>query len=143
MTHYCLGFAFKDEWVYLIEKIKPDWQKGKLNGVGGKVEAGETPIEAMVREFEEETGVKTRLADWTFFTAMTFQDVKVFCYAANLPNGAEPISTTEEKVCCWSSQKLIVYDFRLLDNLKWLIPMARHVIEHPEAKPPPRTLCHE
>ena len=42
--------------VLLIRKNRPSWQKGKLNGVGGKVEAGETPTAAMDREFKEETG---------------------------------------------------------------------------------------
>jgi 8-oxo-dGTP pyrophosphatase MutT (NUDIX family) len=29
--------------VLLIEKQKPAWQRGKLNGVGGKIEPGENP----------------------------------------------------------------------------------------------------
>lgn len=58
--NYVLGFMFdwNAEHVVLIQKTKPKWQEGLLNGVGGKIEEGETPYEAMVREFEEETGVK-------------------------------------------------------------------------------------
>lgn len=78
-TRYCLGFMFSEEVhtpkirqpvVVLIRKNKPKWQEGHLNGVGGKVEANEYPIYAMVREFEEETGVKTITDDWTHFGAM-------------------------------------------------------------------------
>lgn len=46
-TIYVAGFLFgpmpRHNYVALIRKNKPDWQKGKLNGIGGKVEAGETP----------------------------------------------------------------------------------------------------
>lgn len=44
MQEYVLGFAFtpKDlkgnQKVVLIEKLKPEWQKGKFNGIGGKLE---------------------------------------------------------------------------------------------------------
>lgn len=40
MTQYCLGFAFTDHdnFVILIRKNKPAWQKGLLNGVGGESE---------------------------------------------------------------------------------------------------------
>jgi len=64
MIKYALGFLFsKDkEKVVLIKKTKPEWQAGFLNGVGGKVEQGETYVEAMIREFEEETGVV--FTDW-------------------------------------------------------------------------------
>lgn len=55
---YVLGFMFNEDEskVLLIMKNRPAWQAGKLNGVGGKIEAGETPIQAMEREFAEETG---------------------------------------------------------------------------------------
>jgi 8-oxo-dGTP diphosphatase len=56
---YVLGFAFdKSDNVILVRKQKPKWQKGLLNGVGGKIEIGETSSDAMFREFREETGLK-------------------------------------------------------------------------------------
>jgi 8-oxo-dGTP diphosphatase len=43
-TQYVLGFLFdpSQKDVVLIKKLKPEWQKGKLNGVGGKIEEGES-----------------------------------------------------------------------------------------------------
>lgn len=58
MKHYVLGFAFDSRnRVVLIHKERPDWQRGKWNGVGGHINEGELPYSAMVREFKEETGV--------------------------------------------------------------------------------------
>jgi len=57
VKHYVVGFAFnqKDE-VLLVKKIKPSWQFDQWNGLGGKIEDGETPHQTMCREFTEETG---------------------------------------------------------------------------------------
>ena len=38
----------------LLAKKKRGFGEGKYNGVGGKLEDGETPEEAMIRETEEE-----------------------------------------------------------------------------------------
>jgi 8-oxo-dGTP diphosphatase len=59
MQHYACGFLFSTDRtrVVLIRKRRPAWQAGRLNGVGGKLEPGETPLQAMTREFFEEAGV--------------------------------------------------------------------------------------
>jgi len=50
--------------VALIRKRRPDWQAGRWNGIGGHREGFELPLDAMVREFEEETSVKTYREQW-------------------------------------------------------------------------------
>jgi 8-oxo-dGTP diphosphatase len=59
ITSYCVGFLFTsdEDQVLLIRKRLPSWQAGRLNGIGGKIEAGETPLDALAREFKEEAGV--------------------------------------------------------------------------------------
>jgi 8-oxo-dGTP diphosphatase len=128
MIAYVVGFAFRPRLtgmeVVLIRKTKPAWQAGKLNGVGGKIEAGELATEAMAREFEEETGVV--LNDWVSFTEMRCKDCVVYCFAAWLPNKATPHTTTEEgvEVGRWTSDGKFS-----LPNLDWLIPMAKLALE--------------
>ena len=58
---YVTGFLFSADasHLVLIKKINPAWQRGLFNGIGGKVEANEIAVDAMVRECLEETGVLT------------------------------------------------------------------------------------
>ena len=124
MIRYVVGFLFnKDKSkVVLIEKNRPEWQKGYSNGVGGKIEEGETPEMAMVREFEEEAGLK--IETWTSFCEI--KDVNEnyvvhFFYAIH-----EPIDDVESKTD--EKLKIVnVYDLyfeQVIENLRWLIPMC-------------------
>ncbi len=63
ITEYVLIFPFNKTCgsVWLITKEKPEWQKGSLNGIGGKIEAGETPMQAAIRELKEESGLKAKV----------------------------------------------------------------------------------
>ena len=67
---YCLGFLVSDHEVLLIRKKRPVWQEGLLNGIGGKVDAFEHPLNAMVREMREETGIYTYPHEWRQFAVM-------------------------------------------------------------------------
>jgi 8-oxo-dGTP diphosphatase len=53
---FVLGFLFTPDrsQVALLVKNRPAKLAGRLNGLGGAIEAGETPSAAMAREFEEE-----------------------------------------------------------------------------------------
>jgi ADP-ribose pyrophosphatase YjhB (NUDIX family) len=65
-TEYCVGFAFFGSDVILIRKARPAFQKGLLNGVGGKIEFGENVFQAMIREFFEETKTLTYINQWKY-----------------------------------------------------------------------------
>ncbi len=61
---FACGFLFSTDRrrVLLIRKRRPAWQVGKLNGIGGKIEPSESPIQAMEREFFEEA--QLRITGW-------------------------------------------------------------------------------
>ena len=84
MTYYCLGFLFdyKANKVGLINKIG-GWQDGMVNGIGGKIEDGETPRRAMFREFEEETGARPNY--WSSKAILVGKSWTVFVFSN--PNG--------------------------------------------------------
>ena len=120
--YYVCGILFDKELqnVVLIWKEKPAWQKGKLNGVGGKIEKGESPAEAMIREFEEETGL--RIESWTELVSARGDDWQVYFYFA-VSNQAIYAETQEtEEVAFIPVDRLD--DFDHIDNLRWLIPLA-------------------
>ena len=54
-TH-SMGLIFNESYdrLVLIQKNRPDWQKGSLNGIGGKIEEGENEYGCIVRECKEE-----------------------------------------------------------------------------------------
>ena len=58
MNRYVVGFAVTpDNEFLLVKKLRPKWQAGHLNGIGGKIEEEETPIAAMKREASAEAGL--------------------------------------------------------------------------------------
>lgn len=140
---YVCGFAFYDiesgfrPRVVLMRKVKPDWQAGKLNGVGGKIEAGETPEVAMAREFKEETGVTTSPLEWEAYAKMTFPKAEVIFLRSFDPTVEHATTQT-----VWSEEvganitepvehRLVrgideIADDRIMPNLRWAIPLAYH-----------------
>ena len=56
---YSLVFMFDErDNVALIHKNRPDNLAGKLNGIGGKAEPGESMLETAIREVREEAAVE-------------------------------------------------------------------------------------
>lgn len=121
MKHYVAGFLFSSDFerVVLIEKQKPDWQKGLLNGVGGKIEPGETPEEAMRREFMEETGMDVE--DWTEYTTLGGEGWRVHFFYG-IGNVEAAVTLTDELVLVRRVDDL--WALPVIQNLQWLIPMA-------------------
>lgn len=64
VKHQVLGFCLTQFGTILILKSRPAWIAGKWNGVGGKIEPGESVVDAMVREFCEETGLVAEAHQW-------------------------------------------------------------------------------
>jgi len=134
MTEYVLGFAFTEDYagfnrVMLIQKLKPEWQAGKLNGIGGKIELGETPHRAMAREFFEEAGLVSLPSSWLKFAVMEFQNCQVHCFTTRCEWKVfkRAYSKTEEKVRSFQIDEMIfqkLVDEKAIENLHWLIPMA-------------------
>ncbi len=118
---YVVGFLFdNDHRVLLIKKKRPAWQIGKLNGVGGKIEEGETPSDAIRREFLEETG--SDIYVWRYFCRIRFPGGAVFFFRSNQVPSVKPMSKTDEKLRWVKIARIKNYD--IIPNVAWLIPMA-------------------
>jgi 8-oxo-dGTP diphosphatase len=110
--NYVLGFLFhgkgSDMEVALIRKLKPVQQVGKLNGIGGKIEAGEPPFDAMCREFFEETDAL--VTSWTHMGQMTTPWGVVHVFAHWADSQIELRSQTEEQVGWYNMAQLATRD---------------------------------
>ena len=98
MTEYVVGFLFNPEMdkVVLIEKNRPEWQKGFLNGVGGHIEEGEDPYFTMRREFVEETGL--HIINWTAFCEITGKSWKCYFFFSTSENYLNVQDITDEHI---------------------------------------------
>jgi 8-oxo-dGTP diphosphatase len=124
VTGYVAGFAFSEDQrrVVLIEKKRPRWQAGKLNGVGGHIEVGETPEFAMTREYLEETGVASFPHEWTQFAYLVGPEFYLHFYAAFNDKLLDVKTLTDEAILNLSLRDFGPSD--VIPNLKWLIPLA-------------------
>jgi 8-oxo-dGTP diphosphatase len=125
MKKYVLGFAFNSTGsrVVLIRKKRPDWQAGRLNGIGGHIESGEWEEDAMKREFMEETGVV--ISDWDEFACMSNPDFICHCYRAFDDSAMQAYTRTDEEVVIRAVEAIKNCDSRvMIENLQWLIPLA-------------------
>ncbi|MBU2639018.1 MAG: 8-oxo-dGTP diphosphatase [Nanoarchaeota archaeon] len=73
----------------MLHRVKKqnDMHEGKWNGLGGKLEAGETPEECVIREIKEESGLVLKnpmlKGLLTFPTFNNNEDWRVFVFVAN------------------------------------------------------------
>lgn len=132
MDRHVVGFALDEaNRVCLIWKTHPAWQAGLLNGVGGHIEEGESPEEAMRREFQEETGLD--LPAWELMVMMTFPGAQLYIYRARV--SAEVLSgvttMTEETVSIMPLDTAIWYALNhgAIPNLAWLLPLAAYTAD--------------
>ena len=115
--HVC-GFVFNDGGLLVLLKHIGS----QRTNIGGPILAGERPVDAMIREFEAATGVRTTPSVWTGFathhgpwgTAWWFHADMAISVAAELYN-----------VGYWAVQVLPSYRSTYGQRLSWLAAMAR------------------
>lgn len=126
MKRYVLGFCFATytDRVLLIKKNKPEWQKGRLNGIGGKIEEGETPLQAMVREAKEEADITP---EWFPYGVYRGPGYEIFLFTATDSDSIVNYrSMTDEEVVCLSMATEVPWrnELAMIWNLNWMIPLA-------------------
>lgn len=116
-----LLFLLNDTEILLAMK-KRGFGAGRYNGVGGKIETGETIEQALVRECQEEIGVtpeqfdKVAVHDFRFPDGSS--DMMVHAFVCRQWEG-EPVET-EEMAPEWFPVNAIPYDQMWQDDIVWL-----------------------
>lgn len=120
---YVAGLLFDADAdrVALVRKNRPAWQAGRLNAIGGKIEAGEEPFFAMCREFREEAGVD--ITSWSPVAILAGPDFEVHFFAT-FDDAISEVRTVED-------EEIVVVDVthaltlpHLIPNLRVIIPLA-------------------
>lgn len=146
---YVVGFLFDDsgQRVALMNKQRPEWQKGKLNGVGGKIEGirlplgpamdgatgyvrPEWPAEAIERECLEEFGIEVK--NWRQYAILeTMGDTIYFLEVRNTQKIEELLQkmlrtkySKGDEIPAVLRTIDVQFSKKVIPLLKWAIPMA-------------------
>lgn len=130
---YVLGFAFTPKGeVVLIYKIKGmDHLVNKFNGLGGRMEGDEYPVDTMVREFLEEARVYTTREQWRIVAPVQFAAKRGgYILTAQLTQAQadfiriqRPV-TEEGTVCLIDTNTTALVGGNFMPNLAWMVGMC-------------------
>lgn len=126
----CLDSSLK--YTLLIRPKIDDWRKFRWNALGGKVELGETPLGATVREFMENSALITAPNDWIKLGRISKEsEFHVWMYALLCPltlmkSAVEQQPSTEGRLEVFSlANDLFAMRDSLMPNLQMLLELAR------------------
>ena len=128
LNHYVMGFVFNEAQnrVLLIKKLRPEWMKNRWNGIGGHIEPGETPLEAMIRESKEECDT---FYSWIHKITFICPGGTIFVYGTIEPTYKIPFEQVEdEKLAVWSIRHL---PDESMSNIRAFIPLCLMDTETP------------
>lgn len=129
MLKYNICFIKRANEILLLNREKSSWM-GCWNGIGGKLEAQESPREAMIREIEEETGIRhydlhfKGLVTWS---GDNFDFGGMYAYIAEVPNSFEYATPkkTDEGILDWKTFEWIMdkNNVGIVSNIPITLPM--------------------
>jgi 8-oxo-dGTP diphosphatase len=115
-----LVFVVRAGRVLLIRK-KRGLGAGKINGPGGRLEPGESPLAGAVREVEEEVGVTPLEPALHGELRFQFADgYAIHVFAFRSPGCRGEARETEEAVPLWTPLDAIPYEEMWADDRLWL-----------------------
>jgi 8-oxo-dGTP diphosphatase len=115
-----LMFIIRDGQVLLIVK-KRGLGAGKINGPGGKIDPGETPLACAIRETQEELEITPlnpiKLGE-LWFSMGDIPDILCHVYRSDDFTGTP--TETDEAIPVWAKAEEIPYDRMWADDRLWL-----------------------
>ena len=115
-----LMFIHRADQVLLIRK-KRGHGAGKINGPGGKIEPGETPLESACRETREETGLQPLNAVLKAeFRFVALHGPQWYGYVFLAPHCAGTPRETAEAAPFWCPEDALPFDEMWDDDRFWL-----------------------
>lgn len=126
MAVYGLALLCKGDSVLFVERINASFGNGMYSLVGGKIEAGESVLQGIVREIYEEVGLRVQAADaqlvHLFCRKGASEDVVAACFKIDISNLPEPYNK--------EPLKHRVINFFTYDSLpENILPMHKKALE--------------
>ena len=113
-------FIFRANELLLIHK-KRGLGSGKINAPGGKIEPGETPLQAAIRETQEEVGLTPLDPQPMGELFFQFTDGhSIHCTAFRAEGCEGTLVETDEAVPLWTRLDAIPYHAMWADDIEWL-----------------------
>jgi len=123
-----ISYIIKGNSVLLIHK-KTGLGAGKINAPGGHIEEGESPMEAAVRETEEEVGLITRDLEFSGDLYFHFTDgLKLRGTVFLCRDFSGELIETDEALPFWCPMDEIPWDRMWEDDIHWLPQAIRGAI---------------
>jgi 8-oxo-dGTP diphosphatase len=115
-----LLFVIRDGEILLIRK-KRGLGAGKVNGPGGRIDPGETALEAAIRETREELGVEAHPPELRGILHFQFLDgYALHCSVFVSPGCDGTAIETPEAIPLWTPLEEIPYHEMWADDAHWL-----------------------
>jgi NADH pyrophosphatase NudC (nudix superfamily) len=111
-------FIVKDNKI-LLAKIQYSLNDQKWNGIGGYIDNVESPEDAVVREFSEETFIKINKDDLIKVKELEME-IKLIVFKTNKWSGELNIKDASIKELKWFNFDEIPYKEMFADNKDWL-----------------------
>ncbi|SES65718.1 8-oxo-dGTP diphosphatase [Oceanobacillus limi] len=128
MLKYTIAFIKRGNEILLLNREAATWM-GSWNGVGGKLEPGETPTACIMREIYEETGIRVNevvdKGTVTWNVNRAHSDNGMYAFVVELPdtyNFKTPLKTSEG-ILDWKKIDWILHpDNTGVANLRYFLP---------------------
>jgi len=116
---YTLIFLLRGDEILMLHRRNPPNQ-GLWNGVGGRLEPGELPLQSALREVREETGYSLPAAH--FAGLLTWDGHSetaggLYIFTAQAPNGSSPHPLDDEGELAWQPRGWVLSSPLVVDNI--------------------------
>jgi len=116
------------EYVLMIQKLKPEFMRGKWNFPGGKIEPGEKPVEALSREIQEECGISIKPEAWEETAKLYSTDWYVEFFSVTTPLIWQAKQQEQELVKTFELNDLLIpfkrTHLNVVQNVPFLVSLA-------------------
>jgi len=132
MIRYTLGFIFNESLskVLLMHKLTPAWQKGMVNGLGGKFEANESCYDCVAREILEEASLVTHPDEWLKVGELRAPDWEIDVLSLVYPGDPNDAQAAEDEAIEWFP--VFALPPAIKSNLSWLVPLCHDAVQNQE-----------